>query len=95
MAKKAKATENGEDTKVKEKASKKKVSKSKVKREATQSDDDDGLITIAELAEEAEITAQSARIKLREAGCTKPEGGRWKFKPGSKPLKEARKILGV
>jgi hypothetical protein len=59
------------------------------------SDEDDGYISIGDLAAEAEINAQSARVKLREAELDKPEGGRWRWKDGSKALKAARKALGL
>jgi hypothetical protein len=55
---------------------------------------DDGLITVAELAEEAGISPQSARVKLRAAELDRGEG-RWKWQPGSKGLKSARKVLGL
>lgn len=54
----------------------------------------DGHISVAQLAEEAEITAQSARVKLRGSDIDRPEG-RWVWPEGSKGLKEARKILGI
>jgi hypothetical protein len=54
----------------------------------------DGLITVAQLAEEAEISPQSARVKLRAAELDRGEG-RWKWEPGSKALKAARKVLGL
>jgi hypothetical protein len=56
--------------------------------------DDEGLITVAALAEEAGISAQSARVKLRAAELDRGEG-RWKWEEGSKQLKEARKVLGL
>ena len=55
---------------------------------------DDGLITVAQLAEEAEISPQSARVKLRAAELDRGEG-RWKWEEGSKSLKAARKALGL
>lgn len=55
---------------------------------------DDGLITVAQLADEAEISPQSARVKLRAAELDRGEG-RWKWEPGSKSLKAARKVLGL
>lgn len=55
---------------------------------------DDGLITVADLAAEAEISPQSARVKLRAAELDRGEG-RWKWSPGSKDLKAARKVLGL
>lgn len=54
----------------------------------------DGYISIAELAEEAEITPQSARVKLRSSDVSRPEG-RWLWKKGSGDLKAARKVLGL
>lgn len=54
----------------------------------------DGMISIAQLAEEAEITPQSARVKLRSSDVNRPEG-RWLWKKGSGDLKAARKVLGL
>lgn len=54
----------------------------------------DGYISVAQLAEEAEITPQSARVKLRTSEIARPEG-RWLWKKGSSQLKEARKVLGL
>lgn len=68
--------------------------KGKSKKKA-KSDDDEGYVTVEDLAEEAEINAQSARVKLRDAELEKPEGGRWRWKEGSKGLKEARKAIGL
>lgn len=56
--------------------------------------DSEGLVTIADLAAEAEISPQSARVKLRAAELDRGEG-RWKWEPGSKQLKAARKALGL
>lgn len=70
----------------------KKVKKNGAKAEAAESDE--GLITVAALAEEAQISPQSARVKLRAAELDRGEG-RWKWEEGSKGLKEARKILGL
>lgn len=58
------------------------------------SESEDGLVTVAQLAEEAEISPQSARVKLRAAELDRGEG-RWKWEPGSKALKAARKVLGL
>lgn len=55
---------------------------------------EEGVVTVAELAAEADMTAQSARVKLRAAEFDRGEG-RWKWPEGSKALKEARKILGL
>jgi hypothetical protein len=54
----------------------------------------EGMVSVAQLAEEAEITPQSARVKLRASDIERPEG-RWLWKAGSKQLREARKILGL
>lgn len=83
-----------EDSEEEDEAPKSKKGKAKSKAKA-KSDDDDGYVTIADLAEEAEIEAQSARVKLRESELGKPEGGRWRWKEGSKDLKAARKVLGL
>lgn len=56
---------------------------------------DDGFVSLQDLASEAEIEPQSARVKLRDSDLEKPEGGRWRWKEGSKALKEARKVLGL
>jgi hypothetical protein len=85
--------EDDEDEKPSKKAKKGK-DKGKSKKKA-KSDDDEGYVTVEDLAEEAEINAQSARVKLREAELEKPEGGRWRWKDGSKGLKEARKAIGL
>lgn len=69
-------------------------SKDKGKKKA-KSKSDDGTVSIQDLADEAGINAQSARVKLREAELDKPEGGRWVWKDGSKDLKAARKALGL
>lgn len=55
---------------------------------------EEGLITVADLAAEAEISPQSARVKLRAAELDRGEG-RWKWEEGSKALKQARKVLGL
>lgn len=68
------------------------VKKSKAKPKA---DSNEGYVTLQDLADEAEIEAQSARVKLRESDLDKPEGGRWRWKDGSKDLKAARKVLGL
>ena len=54
----------------------------------------DGYVSVAMLAEEAEIAAQSARVKLRASDIDRPEG-RWLWKKGSQSLKQARKVLGL
>lgn len=54
----------------------------------------EGLVTVADLAEEAKISPQSVRVKLRAAELDRGEG-RWKWEEGSKALKQARKVLGL
>ena len=54
----------------------------------------EGMVSVAQLAEEAEITPQSARVKLRASEVERPEG-RWLWKAGSSALKAARKVLGL
>lgn len=52
---------------------------------------DENMITLAELAEEADISPSVARAKLRRAELENP--GRWQFKKGSSAEKAARKAL--
>jgi hypothetical protein len=54
----------------------------------------EGFVSVAQLAEEAEITPQSARVKLRASDIERPEG-RWLWKAGSKQLQAARRVLGL
>ena len=67
--------------------------KAEKKSNGTAKSADDNLVTLASLAEEAEITPASARKKLRGAELENP--GRWAWPEGSKGLKEAKKILGL
>jgi hypothetical protein len=64
-------------------------------KKSKKSEDDEGFVTLQDLASEAEIEPQSARVKLRDSDLEKPEGGRWRWKEGSKDLKAARKALGL
>lgn len=79
--------------KVKKVAKAKKAKKVAKKASKAEKTSDDGKVTLAELATEAQITTASARRKLRDADMS-PEG-RWKWDPGSKDLKAARKVLGL
>lgn len=54
----------------------------------------EGMVSVGQLAEEAGIEAQSARVKLRASEIERPEG-RWLWKAGSSALKAARKVLGL
>ena len=50
--------------------------------------------TLAQLANEAGISGQAARKKLRDAGIKREKGSRWVF-TNAKELKAARKALGI
>jgi hypothetical protein len=83
--------------KVKKVAAEEAVEPKKVKKNGKAApglSDDSGLVTVAALAAEADISPQSARVKLRAAELDRGEG-RWKWEEGSKALKEARKVLNL
>jgi len=94
-------TDDDEDEEEAPKAKSKSKVKAKPAKTAAKSakkpakSDDNGFVTLQSLAEEAEIEPQSARVKLRDSDLEKPEGGRWRWKEGSKALKDARKVLGL
>lgn len=71
----------------------KKVAKKTDKPAKGEKKDTSDRILLADLASEAEVTTASARRRLRDADLS-PEG-RWSWEPGSKALKEARKVLGL
>jgi hypothetical protein len=86
-------------------SSKKKVSKKKVSKKAAKGAAKektarkskapvDG-VTLKALADEAGITGQKARAKLRAAGIGREKGSRWVFGEKSKELKAARTALGL
>ena len=83
----------------KKKVSKKKLSakeeKSTKKSKKVSNGSEDGYVTVADLAEEAGIGPQAARVKLREAEVPRDGEARWRWKEGSKSLKAARKALGI
>ena len=95
----SKTPEASSTTKVKKvaKGESKKAAKKVVKKtgegKKAKADSGDNRILLADLASEAKITAASARRRLRDAELS-PEG-RWSWEPGSKALKEARKVLGL
>ena len=89
MAKKASKKKTTKKTTAKKKAPAKKKGGKKAKASA------DGGITLKALAEEAGISGQAARQKLRAAGIEREEGSRWSWKEGSKALKAAKKALGL
>lgn len=90
VAKKAAQVEETSKTKTKAKAKAKSTGKTNGHAEKSE----DGLITVAALAQEAGISPQSARVKLRAAELDRGEG-RWKWEADSKSLKSARKVLGL
>ena len=67
-------------------------SKSKAKSKPAKADED-GNVTLAELASEAGISAAAARRKVRATEIERD--GRWAFKEGSKQLKTVREALGI
>lgn len=87
--------ETEEDGDEDEKPAKKGKKGKAAKKAKSKDDDEDDRVSIEDLAEEAGINAQSARVKLREAELEKPEGGRWRWPEGSKGLKAARKAIGL
>lgn len=52
------------------------------------------MVTLEDLAKEAGKKTQVFRQKLRGSDLPKP-GARWEWKPGSKELTAARKLLGL
>lgn len=93
-AKGKKAKGNGKVAAKPEKAEKKSAAKKESGGNRGPQEVPEGHVSVAQLADEAEITAQSARVKLRGSDIDRPEG-RWVWPEGSKGLKEARKILGI
>lgn len=89
------AEDEDEEEAPKPKKGKKAAKPAKKAKKGKDEDSDDGFVTLQDLAEEAEIEPQSARVKLRESDLEKPEGGRWRWKDGSKDLKAVRKVLGL
>lgn len=65
-----------------------KVSKAPAKKKAETSSD---VVTLAELAEEAGISPQRARQKLREAEFVRE--GRWTWEKGDKSIAKVKEIL--
>lgn len=53
------------------------------------------VVTLAELAEEANITPAQARQKLRKADIEREGGKRWEWAPNSRDLKAVRKALDL
>lgn len=71
----------------------KKVSKKKAKSSDEKSNGD--VVTLKQLAAEAEISPQAARAKLRNADLKRPEGSRWGWEKGSKELAKVRDAIGL
>ena len=90
MAKKSKKADDDATEVKKSKKKSKKGAKAK-----SNGSDDEGYVTVQDLAAEAEIEPQTARVKLREEEIERDDGKRWRWKTGSKNLKAARKALGL
>jgi hypothetical protein len=56
--------------------------------------EDDGMVTLADLAAEAKIGGAAARRKIRASEMERGEG-RWAWPEGSKQLRTARAALGL
>ena len=56
---------------------------------------DSNVVSLSDLAEQAGISPQQARAKLRNAGIERPDGQRWGWPPKSKGLTAAKKALGI
>lgn len=70
----------------------KKVAKKSKKAEKPEASEE-GKISLAELASEANLTTAAARRRLRDAELSRE--GRWSWEDGSKAYKDARKALGL
>ena len=92
MATKKKASKKVSRKAAKKKAAKK-VTKKTAKKTARKQKKVEGT-TLKQLADEAGISGQKARQKLRAAGIEREKGGRWVF-ANAKTLKAARKALGL
>lgn len=71
----------------------KKGKEAKPAKSSNGAEPEEGQITLATLAAEAEITPAGARRKLRAAELERD--GRWSWAEGSKGLAAARKALGL
>lgn len=87
---KKKGSKKKTSKKVNKKVSKKKGAKKKVAKKAKVEG-----VTLKALADEAGITGQKARQKLRAAGIERAQGSRWVWPEKSKDLKKVRKALGL
>lgn len=87
MAKKSVKKVAKEEAKVEEKKSK----KGKKEKESNGSE----VVTLADLAKDAEITTAAARRKLRAAKLDRGDGGRWEWKAGSRDYKAACEALDL
>lgn len=84
---------------VRKKTATKKTAPKKTSRKRTEETEDSGngddRVTLAYLAEEADISPQQARQKLRAAGIEREDGKRWSWSPKSKALTSVKKALGL
>lgn len=101
MAKKSKASkeaterdedEGGEEEEEEEEAPRK-SKKNKKKSAKSESKSNGNVVTLKQLAADAELTPQVARQKLRAAGIEREDGSRWQWEKGSKALKKAEDAL--
>ncbi len=92
--KKSKKVSKKKSKKVSKKVTKKNAKKATAKKAKSKKTEDGG-VTLAALADEAGISGQKARKKLRDAEIERAEGSRWSWEEGSKELKKVRKALGL
>lgn len=92
MATKKKASKKKVTKKARKKATKR-VAKKSAKKAAPKKAKVEG-VTLKDLAAEAGITGQKARVKLRSAGIERDKGSRWVF-TNKKDESAARKALGL
>jgi len=92
MATKKKASKKKVSKKASKKVSKK-ATKRVAKKAAAKKEKVEG-VTLKDLAAEAGLSGQKARVKLRAAGITREKGSRWIF-ANKKDEAAARKALGL
>lgn len=73
----------------------KKVAPAKKAPAKKEAPSEDNRVSLADLAEEAGISGQQARQKLRGADIEREAGKRWSWEQGSKALTAVRKALGL
>lgn len=93
----AKKMSSDESAKKPSKKKSKKAEEKKARKKAKSDEETNGgdLVTLKQLAAEADISPQAARAKLRNADLKRPEGSRWGWAKGSKELAKVRDALGL